>query len=274
MDEFPLERVAAITGCDPEAIAAAARMYATNTPGVIPWTPITDQQRNSTFAIRLHCTLRALTGSLDLPGGEVMHGFHPDIVSESELELHEALPPAQKAKQLGADTHPAFTYRGMERLGEPARRVWGHEYPNIVTGCYMANPTATFRAMATGEPYPVKAFFTLGNNTLMGFANMQRIHAGILNQDLVVAVEHLKTPTAQLADFILPGDAWTERRASRTASAGPRSTALRSRRWPRRARAGRSTTSGGGSRCASGSGSSSPGRRWRRCSTTASRNSA
>ena len=211
VDEFPLERVAAITGCDPEAIAAAARMYATNTPGVIPWTPITDQQRNSTSAIRLHCTLRALTGSLDVPGGELMHGFHPDIVSESELELHEALPPAQKAKQLGVDTHPAFTYRGMERLGEPARRVWGHAYPNIVTGCYMANPTATFRAMATGEPYPVKAFFTLGNNTLMGFANMQRIHAGILNQDLVVAVEHLKTPTAQLADFILPGDAWTER---------------------------------------------------------------
>ena len=99
----------------------------------------------------------------------------------------------------------------MERLGEPARRVWGHEYPNLVTGCYMANPTETFRAMATGEPYPVKAFITLGNNTLMGFANMQRIHAGLCNQDLVVAVEHLKTPTAQLADFVLPGDAWTER---------------------------------------------------------------
>ena len=211
VDEFPLDRVAAITGCDPEQIAAAARMYATNTPGVIPWTPITDQQRNSTSAIRLHCALRALTGSLDVPGGEVMHGFHPDIVPESELELHEALPLEQKAKQLGADTYPAFTYRGMERLAEPARRVWGHEYPNLVTGCYMANPTETFRAMATGEPYPVKAFITLGNNTLMGFANMQRIHAGLRNQDLVVAVEHLKTPTAQLADFILPGDAWTER---------------------------------------------------------------
>ena len=211
MDEFPLERVAAITGCDPEGIAAAARRYATSAPGVIPWTPITDQQRNSTSAIRLHCALRALTGSLDAPGGELMHGFHRDIVPESALDLHEALPAGQKAKQLGADTHPAFTYRGMETLGEPARRVWGHEYPNLVSGCYMANPTATFRAMATGEPYPVKAFFTLGNNTLMGFANMQRIHEGLLDQDLVVAVEHLRTPTAQLADFVLPGDAWIER---------------------------------------------------------------
>ena len=116
-------RAAAITGCGPEAIAAAARIYATNTPGVIPWTPITDQQRNSTSAIRLQCALRALTGSLDVPVGELMHRFHPDVVSESELELHEALLPAQKAKQLGADTHPAFTYLGMERLGEPVRRV-------------------------------------------------------------------------------------------------------------------------------------------------------
>ena len=61
------------------------------------------------------------------------------------------------------------------------------------------------RTTATGEPYPVKAFFTLGNDTLMGFANMQRIHQGLLNQDLVVAVEHLRTPPAQDADFILPG---------------------------------------------------------------------
>ena len=211
VDEFPLDRVAAITGCGPEGIAEAARMFATNTPGVIPWTPITDQQRNSTSAIRLHCALRALTGSLDVPGGELLHGYNPDIVPETDLELHDMLPEGQKAKQLGSDTHPAFTYRGMAGLGEATRRVWGREYANIVTGCYMANPTATFRAMATGEPYPVKAFLTLGNNTLLGFANMSRIHEALMNQDLIVAMEHIRTPTAQLADYILPGDAWTER---------------------------------------------------------------
>jgi anaerobic selenocysteine-containing dehydrogenase len=32
-----------------------------------------------------------------------------------------------------------------------------------------------------------------------------------MNQDLVVAYEHNMTPTAQLADFILPGDMWAER---------------------------------------------------------------
>jgi anaerobic selenocysteine-containing dehydrogenase len=213
VEEFPLERVAEITGVDAEAIAAAARLYATSGPAVIPWSPITDQQRNSTSAIRLQATLRALTGNLDVPGGEILHGFHRSIVSESELELHDVLSEEQKAKQLGADSHPAFTYRGTAALAEPTKRVWGHEYANLVGGSYMANPSAIFRAMADGAPYPVKAFFSLGNNAIMSFANMQLIFRALMNQELVVAFEHVMTPTAQLADYVLPGDSWLERPA-------------------------------------------------------------
>jgi anaerobic selenocysteine-containing dehydrogenase len=211
--EFPLGRVAEITGVDTEQIAAAARLYATTRPAVIPWSPITDQQRNSTSAIRLQCILRALTGNLDVPGGEILHGLHPTIVSESELELHEVLSDRQKAKQLGSDSHPAFTYRGMSALREPTKRVWGYEYANIIGGSYMANPSAVFRAMADANPYPVKAFFSLGNNTMMSFANMQLIFRALMKQDLVVALEHVMTPTAQLADYVLPGDSWLERPA-------------------------------------------------------------
>ncbi|MCA6098406.1 molybdopterin-containing oxidoreductase family protein [Bradyrhizobium australafricanum] len=211
--DYPLDRVAAITGVNPQQITAAARLYATTSPAVIPWSPITDQQRNSTSAIRLQGILRALTGNLDVPGGEVLHGFHPTIVNDSELELHDQLPSAQKMKQLGSDIHPAFTYRGTASLNEPTKRVWGHEYANIVAGSYMANPSAVFQAMADSIPYPVKAFFSLGNNTVMSFANMQLIYRGLMNQDLVVALEHVMTPTAQLADYVLPGDSWLERPA-------------------------------------------------------------
>ncbi|SFI94427.1 molybdopterin-containing oxidoreductase family protein [Albimonas pacifica] len=213
VDEFPLDRVASITGVDPELIAQAARIYAASGPSVIPWTPVTDQQRNSTSAIRLMCALRALTGNLDVEGGEVLHGFHDRIRSESSIERHDALPPGQRGKQLGAGAHPAFTYRAAEALREPAAKVWGEPWPNLINGTCMANPSATFRAMADGDPYPVKAFFTLGNNTLMSFANMQLIHRALLNQDLLVAFEQFRTPTAQLCDFILPGDAWPERNA-------------------------------------------------------------
>ncbi len=211
VDEYPLERVEAITGVDRELIAEAARLYATSEGAVIPWTPITDQQVSSTSAIRLHSILRAVTGNLDAVGGETLGGFNPDYIPESEIGLHEALPDEQKAKQLGYDNHPAFTYRVAEMLKEPTEKVWGYPYADIVMGCQMANPTHVFRAMATGEPYPVKAFITLGNNTLLSYANQHLIHRGLMNQELIVAHELFMTPTAMLADYVLPGDAFTER---------------------------------------------------------------
>jgi anaerobic selenocysteine-containing dehydrogenase len=211
VDEYPLTRVADITGVNPGLIEQAARMYASAPSAVIPWTPITDQQLNSTSAIRLQCILRALTGNIDVPGGELFQGLNADVVPQTDMELHEILPEAQKAKQLGADRYPVFTYRGMAALAEPTQRVWGRTYANLLTGCYMANPSETFKAMADGKPYPVKAFISLGNNTMMGLANMQLIYKALMNQDLVVVHEHVKTPTAQLADYILPGDSWLER---------------------------------------------------------------
>ena len=96
VDEYPLERVAQITGVPAEDIAAAARMYANADGAVIPWTPITDQQLSSTSAIRLHSILRAVTGNLDVVGGETFGGFSETYIPESEIGLHERLSPEQK----------------------------------------------------------------------------------------------------------------------------------------------------------------------------------
>ncbi|MEO1435043.1 MAG: molybdopterin-dependent oxidoreductase [Bacteroidota bacterium] len=211
LKEYPLDRVVEITGVQKDLIYEAAKIYATEGPSIIPWTPITDQQRNSTSAIRLQATLRAICGYLDVPGGERFHGYNPIVIPQSDICMHEALPQKQKDKQLGSDSHPAFTYKGTAALKEPTERVWGRPYADIVMGSYMANPSATFQAMAHGNPYSVKAFFVLGNNALMSYANMQLIYKAMMNQDLIVVQEHIKTPTAQLADYILPGDSWLER---------------------------------------------------------------
>ena len=179
-EDFPPDRVAAITGVEPEAIIASARLYAEGR-SVIPWTPITDQQRNSTSAIRLHAILRAICGNLDVPGGEMLMGLHPDIPQKSLYELHEILPDAQKAKQLGADKHPVFTYRGDGcSWATRPRSVWGHRHwaNNDRRLPIWRTPSAVFKAMADGDPYPVKAFLVQGNNPLMSYANMKLIHRG------------------------------------------------------------------------------------------------
>jgi anaerobic selenocysteine-containing dehydrogenase len=211
VDEYPLERVEEITGVDRVLIAEAARMYANAEGAVIPWTPITDQQVSSTSAIRLHSILRAVTGNLDAEGGETLGGFNPDYIPESELALHEELAPEQKAKQLGYDDHPVFTYRVAEMLKEPTEKVWGFPYADQVMGCHMANPTSVFRAMASEAPYPIKAFFVLGNNALLSYANQHQIYQAMMNQELIVAHEIFMTPTAMLADYVLPGDVFSER---------------------------------------------------------------
>ena len=211
LEDYPLDRVASITTCTAEDVSAAAHLYATHGPACIPWSPITDQQVSSTSAIRMQCILRAICGYVDTKGGDIFLGFHPTIRSESEIEMHEVLSDSQKAKQLGAEEHPVFTYRGMSQLGAVTEQVWGARWANLVGGCYMANPMSVFKAMAEDEPYPVRAFFAIANNTLLSYANAQRIYKGLMRQDLLVAFEHMMTPTSQLCDYVLPGDAWLER---------------------------------------------------------------
>tara|TARA_Y100000588_G_scaffold293922_1_gene313711 strand:- start:723 stop:2048 length:1326 start_codon:yes stop_codon:yes gene_type:complete len=125
--------------------------------------------------------------------------------------MHELLPETQKAKQLGNEEFPVFTYRGMEALGDATEKVWGTRYANLVNGCYMANPMAVFKAMADSDPYPVKAFFAMANNALMAYANTDRVYKALMNQDLIVSFEHAMTPTADISDYVLPGDSWLER---------------------------------------------------------------
>ncbi|MEM7100480.1 MAG: molybdopterin-dependent oxidoreductase [Pseudomonadota bacterium] len=211
VDEYPLERVEQITGVDRELIAQSARMYANADGAIIPWTPITDMQISSTSAIRLHSILRAVTGNLDVVGGESLGGFNSRYIPESEIALHEELSAEQKAKQMGYDDHPVYTYRVAEMLKEPTEKVWGYPYADIVMGCHMANPSNLFRAMATEEPYPIKAFFVLGNNALMSYPNQHQILQAMMNQELIVAHEIFMTPTAMLADYVMPGDVFSER---------------------------------------------------------------
>lgn len=210
-NDFSLEFVSKETGVPIDLIKKSARIYATAKGAIIPWSPITDQQVSSTSAIRAISILRAITGNLDAPGGEMLGGPHSDLMPESDLELTESLSQEQREKQLGYNKHPVFTFKAADLLKEHSLRVFGEAYPNIVKGTHMAVPSPTFRAMAYGDPYPVKAFFTIANNALMGYGNQTLIKKAMLNQDLNVCFEQFMTPTANLCDYVLPGDSWLER---------------------------------------------------------------
>lgn len=65
-------------------------------------------------------------------------------------------------------------------------------------------------AMREGKPYPVKAFLVFGNNTLATYANSRLVHESLMKLDFMVCADLFVTPTAELADIVLPAAAWPE----------------------------------------------------------------
>ncbi len=209
--DYSPERVAEITGIDAALIRETARVYANAEGAVIPWGVVTDMQKNSTSALRCQCILRAICGFIGK--SEIVPSPGSGVLSISEIEMHEALTEEIKARQLGAETYPLFSYKGASLYKDASTKTFGYPYYNLVDGSCMAHPPTLFKAMRTGKPYPVKAMLVLGNNTLLSFANQKGILEAFMNQELVVAYENFSTPTAQLADYVLPGDMWLERPA-------------------------------------------------------------
>ncbi len=187
---YPLNKVAEITWCNPVDIARAARIYATTRPGCILWGNGTDQFGTNTFqATRALLVLMGITGNLDAPGGNV---FYPSPKFEYP-ELWDKLPPEQAVKRLGGDRFKAL---------------------NLTPYAY-AHPPSLFQAILTGKPYPVKAYIVTGNNTVTCFPNPARTIAALKKLELLVVMDKFMTPTAELADIVLPAAGNLEREEPR-----------------------------------------------------------
>jgi len=66
------------------------------------------------------------------------------------------------------------------------------------------------KAILTGEPYPVKAMVVFGSNPLLTWPNSKLVKEALLKLDFLVVVDLFMTPTAELADYVLPAASWLE----------------------------------------------------------------
>ncbi len=175
-----------ITWVPADRIRAAARLFAQTRPGVLEWGCAIEQTPNSIQTVRAVSMLPALTGNLDVPGGMVfgMHslGMFPYLADQLGDE--------QRAQRLGGDRFKVLA-------GE------GSVLPS-------AHAPSVFRAMRTGDPYRVSAFLVFGNNALVTYANPREVRESLLALDLLVVTDLYMTPTAELADWVLPAAAWPE----------------------------------------------------------------
>jgi anaerobic selenocysteine-containing dehydrogenase len=208
VSDYTPDRVAQITWLDPDLIIKSARCYARSRPAMITWGLGIDKQGlNATQAARARSILRAITGNIDIPGGELLGWNDPigKIITGGELELNEAISENQRAKQLGIDEYPFFGFPGWEK-NVKANRKLPREYmhpPNADISC-AAHARSVFDAMMTHKPYRVHAAISVASNPLLALPDARKTHEALSSLDLYVVGEFYLTPSAALADYVFP----------------------------------------------------------------------
>ena len=210
--EYPPEKVAKITGLSVPVLEETARFFAENQPCTMVIGEAAEHSSpNSIQAIRAVNILRAITGSIDVEGGGLIGGPYPGFITDAGMEANEALPAEQRAKQLGADRFRFLSFPGWELVSEQLKKKWGEQHPAAGYLNNMAHGPTAFRAMLTGEPYPVKAVLVSASNPLLSFGNSKLVYEALKATELLVTFDITPTPTTAISDYVLPAASWLER---------------------------------------------------------------
>ncbi len=206
-------KMAKITLIPEEKIIESAMMYAKNRPALISLGVKIDQLgKNATYATQAQCILRAITGNLDNQGGELM-GVDKKlqkVVKDTDMELNNKLSSEQKKKQIGSTKFKLMSQIGYELMTPYVEKT---PYIPVQTACNVAiaHAPSVWRAIISGEPYPVKALIVQANNPLLQATNTKLVYEALEKLDLLVVMDYFMTPTAMMADYVFPAADWLER---------------------------------------------------------------
>ncbi len=195
------EKVSSVTGIPKATLVKIARLYAnSNRASIFTGLGIDMSGSNCTQTLRAVAALRAITGNLDVPGGSHLSEW-PDFSPEIDMEMTHRLPDSQRAKKLGDDLFRLQGYRGYERL-----TAFTEKHGKRLPARYLtsAHPHLVWHAMLSGQPYPIRSLICMASNPLLCQANTKLVHQAIKSLDLLIVLEHFLTPTAMLADYIMP----------------------------------------------------------------------
>ena len=186
------EEMTEVTWIPTDLIKKATRLYVQARPSCVSFgVAALCQHYNSIQTNRAIAMVIALTGNLEVPGGNVQQPNHLGSRSLWAM-MHDAqlgLSPEQARKRLGADRFRIATLEGLMNI----------------------NPRLVWEAILTGKPYPVKAVILFANNALIAYGNSSFTREALMKLDFLVSVDYFMNPTAELADLVLPAAHWSER---------------------------------------------------------------
>ena len=182
------EWAAAETGIAAAEISAFARDLAEASPAVI-WHPgwMVARYRNSFYQSRTAYLINALLGSIGAKGGLPVANKPSDVGRKGLKKLADLFP---KPKDKRAD--------GV-----------GWRYPHFDSGPGLLH--LAFQAIATEDPYPVKAYIAYRHDPLMAYPDPEALKKIFDKLDFLVSVTFSWSDTAWYADVVLPLSPYLER---------------------------------------------------------------
>jgi anaerobic selenocysteine-containing dehydrogenase len=177
--DYPPQRVADITWVPKETIEDIARSYAQNRPATIAQGVSLDHCSNGVQTSRAIATLIAITGNIDIPGGNVYNL----PLKQSSLRVRGRV---SVEDAIGAG-YPLFTKLTRETTAMPV--------PD---------------AIISGKPYPIRALIVQGSNPILTWPNSNKVKEAFSKLELLVVIDPLMTETAKLAHIFLPAATFLE----------------------------------------------------------------
>lgn len=171
------EKMAVHTWLSPEQIRQCARQYAAAQPAAIHWGNPLEQTNNTFHTVRAILCLMALCGNLDIAGGNVQ-AAEPQILGLGSFVRADLIP-----------------NKRFEMI---------HAHHNTIPKMMTVPPAYLRSAILKEIPYPVKGAFFQGANPLLGYADSRQTDAALQKLDFLVVSDIVMTPTAALADIVLP----------------------------------------------------------------------
>ena len=178
--KYSPEVIEKITWVPAEIVREIARIYATSKPATISQGESIDHCINGVQTCRAISILVAITGNLDITGGNV----YSSPLRQASLRV-----------------------KGIVSVSEAI----GIQYP--LFGKFVGETTAmpVNDAIITGKPYPIKALIVQGGNPVLTWPNTNKVKQAFSQLDLLVVSDLFMTETAKLADVFLPATSFLER---------------------------------------------------------------
>jgi formate dehydrogenase major subunit len=192
LENYPLDRVAKITGVAPTLITEAARMYATNSPATILYAMGLCEHSHGTDNVIATGNLAMLTGNVGKPGS----GVNP-LRGQNNV---------QGACDMGClpNVYPGYQTVDNEAIRKKFETAWGVEL-NPAPGMKL---TEMIPAAREGK---IKALYMVGENPVLTDPDSKHVIEALNNLEFFVFQDIFLNETAELADVVLPTCCFAEK---------------------------------------------------------------